>query len=270
VRSAWYEESTAWIRARDLLSGSEEWVPIELVHTAYVHPPLWHDGAFATSTTGLAASLVEADATVHGILECVERDAIALANLHHGFLQNSRIDPETIDHPGLSELIEWVRARGMLIGLWYAPSRTGFPVAWCQLMEGGEPGPPILPFQADGSAASVDLSAAIGHAIYEAAQTRLTAISGARDDMSLASYPRYPDWARIKSHRRLLVEGPRTLDFRVLAGQQRCPGDLGPVLSWLEQKRVPCVLSVTIDTSPLNALSVVKTLIPALQPLLEP
>jgi len=267
--SDWYEEELAWVRARDLLTDGREMVPFELVHTAYVYPPLQRDGCFLSSSTGLAASFAGADATLHGILECVERDAIALANARHGFLHDARIDPDTIDHPDLNELIERIRACGMLVGLWYAPSRTGIPVAWCQLMESGDRGPPILPYEADGSAASCNLAAAIGHAIYEAAQTRLAAISGARDDMTVASYPRYPDWDRISAHRRLLAEGPRRLNFRALADRQDAPSDLDSTMSRLERARIPSALSVAIDTSPAEALSVVKILIPALQPLLE-
>lgn len=271
LASSWYEEETAWTYATDLVSGSPEVVPLELVHTAYVYPALSHDGLFAASSTGLAASLAETDAVTHGLFECIERDALARANLTHGFLQRSRIDPDTIDHPGLNELVETLTANRMLVALWHAPSKVGVPVIWCQLMETDELGPPLLPYQADGSAASFDLAAAAGHAIYEAAQTRLAAISGARDDIALASYPKYPDWDGIRAHRRLLAEGPCTLDFRELAGQEFATGrgELDLLLSKLESIENSKVLFVPIDTAPLDDLSVVKILVPALQPLLE-
>jgi ribosomal protein S12 methylthiotransferase accessory factor len=267
--SRWFEEECAWVRARDLLTGRAEPVPLELVHTAYVHPPLRHDGCFLSSTTGLAAAFDAVDATLHGVLECAERDAIAVANARHGFLHDARIDPATIDHPGLNALIDALRARGLLVGIWLAPSRTGIPVAWCQLMESGDGGPPILPYAADGSAASGNLAAAIGHAICEAAQTRLAAISGARDDITAAAFPRYPDWDRIRAHRRLLAEGPRPLDFVALCDRPTPAGDLDWVLSGLERAGVSSVLAVAIDTAPVESLSVVKTVIPDLQPLLE-
>ena len=269
VPGLWHEQECAWIEARDLLTGRRAMVPFGLVHTAYVYPPRRHDEWFLSSSTGLAASFAGTDATLHGILECVERDAIALANVRHGFLHDARIDPATIDHPGLNALLEALRDRGMLVGLWFAPSRTGIPVVWCQLMESGDHGLPMLPYEANGSAASGDLVAAIGHAIYEAAQTRLAAISGARDDITAASYPRYPDWDRIRAHRRLLAEGPRSLSFAALADRPEGPADLDSLLARQEAAGVSSVLSVAIDTSTVEGLSVVKVLIPALQPLLE-
>ena len=123
--------------ADDLLGGRRAFVPLELVHTAYVLPPLPGDGIFAASTTGLAAAFEEADAIAHGILECIERDAIARALRTHGFFQNHRIDPDTITDPELRDLMEILISKGVLVGLWQAPSPAGIPVVWCHLLEDG-------------------------------------------------------------------------------------------------------------------------------------
>jgi ribosomal protein S12 methylthiotransferase accessory factor len=109
------------------------------------------------------------------------------------------------------------------------------------------------------------------YAIYEAAQSRLAAISGARDDMTRAFYPRYPDWQKIAAHRRLLAEGPRDQNFQSVAGQKtKSAGELLPhLLAMLEAAGIEAVYKVRIDTRPLNGLAVVKIIIPALQPLLQ-
>jgi ribosomal protein S12 methylthiotransferase accessory factor len=271
ARRDWHDADIPWITGTDLLSGEAQPVPFELVHTAYVFPPLPRHGVFAGSTTGLAAAFTEDDAIVHGILECVERDAVARAHRVHGFLQLNRIDPATIDDAAVGDLLEHLASRGMLVGLWLAPSAGGVPVVWCHLMEMGESDKALLRFPADGSAAGADLASAIVHAIHEAAQTRLAAISGARDDITRASYPKYPDRTTIDAHRRLLAEGPRTIDFRVATERAATfrPNVRRNLLTALHDDSIASVLLVRIDTAPLSPLSVVRIVIPQLEPLLN-
>ena len=266
----WRDRDVAWVVGTDLLSGAAQPIPFELVHTAYVVSPLQRQAFFAGSTTGLAAALVEDDAIVHGILECIERDAVARAHRIHGFFQRQRLDPATIDDPAAGELLEHLASRDMLIGLWLAPSPSGVPVVWCHLMEKSESDTGLLRLPADGSAASPDLASAIVHAIYEAAQARLAAICGARDDITRASYPKYPDRAMIEAHRRLLADGPRPIAFHVVAegAVSLRVGTREALLSKLAQNGISGVLLVRIDTAPLSALAVVRVIIPQLEPLL--
>ncbi len=265
----WRGMDTAWVTARDLLSGASQPVPFELVHTAYVEKPLAHDGMFAASTTGLAAAFTEDDAIVHGILECIERDAIARAHRTHGFFQRFRLDAATIDDSAVGDLLQKLAAKGLLVGLWHAPSPFGVPVIWCHLMEVGDAA--LLPYPADGWAAGLDPAAAIVHAICEAAQTRLAAISGARDDITRASYPKYPDRANIETHRRLLADGPCPLGFDAIAEPNtETDGDArSTLLTRLSDNDISSVLSVAVDTSPIAELSVVRIIMPELEPLLE-
>ncbi len=94
------------------LGGGRHLVPLELVHTAYVVPPSPTDGIFNATTTGLAVALDTRDAVTHGVLECIERDALARAHRKHGFFQHSRIDPATIDDDGVLALLDELAARG--------------------------------------------------------------------------------------------------------------------------------------------------------------
>lgn len=266
----WRARQTAWVAADNLLGGSRGMIPLELVHTAYVDPPFAHDGLFVASTTGLAASFDQRDAIVHGLLECVERDALARANRTHGFLQRCQIDLETIDNPAVCNLLETLDDRGLLVGLWHAPSPTGLPVIWCHLMEKASARTALLDHPADGSAASFDPSAAIVHAIYEAAQSRLAAISGARDDMTRAAYPKYPDWEKIAAHKRLIAQSHRGGHFSALTAPRECSGDsLSLLLTMLEQIGVKEIFKVQIDATPVVGLSVVRIVVPALQLLLQ-
>jgi ribosomal protein S12 methylthiotransferase accessory factor len=123
---------------------------------------------------------------------------------------------------------------------------------------------------ADGSAASPDPASAIVHAIHEAAQARLAAISGARDDITRASYPKYPDRAMIEAHRRLLADGPCPIGLRAVAEQATDlhAGTREALLATLARDGISSVLLARIDTAPLSALSVVRIVIPQLEPLL--
>lgn len=268
VPSDWRTAETAWVEADDLVSGERGWLPLELVHTAYVEPPVPSDGLFFASTTGLACAMSEQRAIRHGLLECVERDAIARANVTHGFFQRQRIDPDTIGSADLAGLIELVRDAGLFAAFWAAPAAGDVPVVWCQVMEDGRL-PLITPYPADGFAADPDPVSAARRALIEAAQSRLAAISGARDDISRAAFPTYTDWSMIEAHRRLLAEGPRPIDFERLEESAAPSEKPDGVLERLASDGIGTVLLVWLDTKPCPELRAVRVVVPQLSPLTE-
>jgi YcaO-like protein with predicted kinase domain len=268
VSSDWHKQALPWVEAKNLVSGHSAMVPLELVHTAYVLPQQIHDGIFCATTTGLAAAFKAEDAALHGILECIERDAIMRSHGTHGFLQRRRIDPRTITDPEVNNLLEMLRQKGFLVGLWHAPSPVGVPVIWCHLMEDRKVDTALMPFPAEGTAARLDVVAAISHAIYEAAQSRLTAISGARDDFTRRNYPKYPDWQMIAAHRRLIVEGPKEVQFQNLI-VDIVPSTEG-LLSKLEATNHHDVYEIQLEhMAPIDGIAVTKIIIPSLLPLVE-
>lgn len=266
----WHSDAMAWTAATDLLSAASRMIPLGLVHTAFTWPPDRRDACFEASTSGLAVALNEHDAVLHGLLECFERDGLARANGTHGFFQRFRIDPATVDDPVLNALIDQVRSAGLLVGLWRVPAHSDVSVIWCHLLEEDRGNGTLIPFPAEGSAASLDPAAAACRAIAEAAQSRLAAISAAREDITRQAYPRYPDWAMIEAHRTLLRDGPRAIDFSSLEQ----PPDNGT--DWLallsrraETNGLTALLVTPLDTRPLAGLSAVKVLVPGLLPLSE-
>lgn len=264
--SSWAEEAVAWVEAEDLLSQNRAFVPFALVHTAYVHPPVRQDAWFQASTSGLAVAANWHDAVLHGLLECFERDALARAERTHGFFQRCRIDPETIDDAQLSRLIDELRRNGLLVGLWRAEALGGVPVFWCHLLEEDSQAGTLIPHPADGSAAGLDPASAAKRAIREAAQSRLAAISGAREDITRLSYPRYPDWDMIEAHRRLLRDGPRPIRFDSVGAEM--PEDW--LASLIERGRaagLSAINVVDLDIQPFADLAAVKVFVPDLEPL---
>lgn len=266
----WHREAVAWTAATDLLADATRMIPLALVHTDFTFPHARQDAYFAASTSGLAVALCEHDAVLHGLLECFERDALARANRTHGFFQRSRIDPATIGDPILNELLAQMRSAGLLAGLWQVPARCGVPVIWCHLLEEDRGQGTLIPFPAEGSAAGLDPAAAACRAIREAAQSRLSAISGAREDITRLAYPRYPDWDMIEAHRKLLREGPRPVDFAALGEPPEAGTDwLAELVERAASDGLASLLVTRLDTAPLAGLSGVKVLVPELLPVNE-
>lgn len=266
----WAGIETAWVGAGDLVTGGEGWLPMELVHTVYAEPGLPTDGLFLGSTTGLACGFCEPRVVLHAILECVERDAIARAHGTHGFFHRFRIDVTTTGDDTLDDLVERVRSAGLHCEFWAAPAAGDVPVIWCQLMEDGSQAG-MMPYPADGFAADPDPAAAMRRALLEAAQSRLAAISGARDDITRQAFPAHVDWDAVLAHRRFLAAGPRPIDWRVFQAAHASEGAdaVDALPARLARDEIGPVLRFRYDTDPFPDIVALRVVVPALLPLSE-
>jgi YcaO-like protein with predicted kinase domain len=200
----WRSRRLPWIMGIELPSGEAAPVPLELVHTRYTHPPPKGDGVFTRSTTGLACHRSGREALLHGLFECIERDAMARAFRTHGFFERHRISP-----PQTAETAKLLRAAadaGISAAFWQAPSPTGLPVIWCQALETG-PGRPLLPLPTEGYSARPSIETACEDALREALVTRAAAISGARDDQTAPHYGEGPFARALAQARDLILNG---------------------------------------------------------------
>lgn len=265
----WASQPAEWLECEEMLNGATGLVPFDLVHTAYLAPTAARPSLFAGTTTGVAAGFDETAATRHALLECIERDALARAHRTHGFLHHRRIDPASVCRPELRNLVDRLVADGFLVGLWHMPSPTGVPAIWCHLMENQISETAILPYPAEGSAARADAEAAAVAAILEAVQSRLAAICGTREDLTRAHYPRYPDRDGIAAHRRLLAQGPCPIGFDAITSPVGSDADLPPLLDRLSECGAGPVYRFRVDTAPLPDISVVRLVVPFLEPFFE-
>jgi ribosomal protein S12 methylthiotransferase accessory factor len=173
-----------WVEGEDLLRGGAIWVPREVVAADWVLPPVPGEACFQASTNGLGAGLTLEAATLHGLYEVIERDAVALWRARPAAARAATaIDPASVDGPASRALIDRMVARGAFVALWDATSDVGVPVFVVLLGDAAGRLQPELGF---GCHAVPD--AALVRALTEAAQSRLTVISGARDDFSDADY----------------------------------------------------------------------------------
>jgi ribosomal protein S12 methylthiotransferase accessory factor len=256
-----------WAEAFHLITGEAWLVPYEVVHLNLTLPLPPGSGICALGSNGLASGNTISEAVAHGLWELVERDAMAL------FFQMSaeeqydrRLDLSTIDAPGPRQLIAQCEAADVQIALWDVSSDVGVATVYCALVEAVyDPFRPVG--KACGSGCHADCAVAVCRAITEAAQSRLTRITGSRDDI------RPEDAARLRSETAILRAQ------KELAAPSRSPRHYGEIasasaatfeedLAWTTRKLAEVgmadVLVVDLSREPLP-VSVVRVIVPGLE-----
>jgi YcaO-like protein with predicted kinase domain len=253
------DDRLLWVEAQDLMSGSRIWVPHELVSADFTHPmpPGW--GAFQATTNGLASGNHWLEAVLHGLYEAVERDAVALWRARSIVGQDrAMVDLSTVDAPVSAALLQAYRAAGVAVRVWDVASDVRLPCFLCLAASDG-----IEPEL--GSGCHADADTALSRALTEAAQARLTRISGARDDFATASYRPAARAARQQSAECWLrLSGSR--DFHSVPG---CSGatlrqDLDTALRRLQAVGIRQVDWVDL-TNPEFGIPVARVIVPGLE-----
>ncbi|MEX2692805.1 YcaO-like family protein [Rhizobium mongolense] len=175
------DEEIEWALGRELLSGTEIYIPFEAAILDRTR-----DCRFWMSSDGLASGNTLEEAMLHGILERIERDAYVLWQIGNDRDRHSRcIDPRGLKDPALDQLIEKIETAGLVLRLFDMMSDIAVPCFTAIL------GPRDI--HDDANVRFVEVTAGSGahpspvraaiRAVTEAAQSRLTYISGARDDI---------------------------------------------------------------------------------------
>jgi YcaO-like protein with predicted kinase domain len=177
----------SWIAGRRLGDGAPVWLPFECVSADFRHPQPPGSHCFAASTNGLASGNTPDEALAHALAETIERDAIALWRAGRGACERElALAPDSISEPRAVEFVARCRRAGLRIALWNATSDVAVAVVVCLLQAADER---VVDM---GSGCHADRGVALLRAITEAAQARLTRISGARDDLDDDAYPADP------------------------------------------------------------------------------
>jgi len=176
-----------WIEATDLCSSRPVWVPHRAV-TMDRRDNRNPAEIFIGGATGLAAGFTLAAAVNHGLCEVIERDAFALwkTALQCGW-QPMDIDLDSVDDATCRGLIDRFSAAGLLVAVWDMTSDFGIPVFLVEAIDPQSP-PATLINYSHGAGCDIRPSGALRKALLEAAQVRLTYISGARDDLLESDY----------------------------------------------------------------------------------
>ncbi|WP_425536752.1 YcaO-like family protein [Ensifer adhaerens] len=262
-RGNWRARTIPWITGIDVATGFSQSIPLELVHTCYTDPPPAHDGLFMRTTTGLACHMTVFDAFLHGLFECIERDAIARAFATHGFFDRMRISPLGLGD-GVEHILSIAGKHHISFGLWLASSPADVPVVWCQTIETG-PGEPILALPTEGYAAGPSIAAAAESAMLEALSARAGAISGARDDQTRRHYRRSTDLIVAKARQLILAD---TSGLPRPSIEPCAVSDLGALIGRVISAGMGPILAVPVGADVETGVQCVRTILPGASPFL--
>ena len=215
----------------------------------------------AFSSNGLASGNTPDEAVVHGTLEVLERDAIA--RLSAGGMSAARLAPcavdlATIDEPRVAGLVERLRTAGVDLVLMRVPSQVAVHTMWAVLLD---PRSPLACSRVNlGQGAHLSPATAAIRAITEAAQSRLTFIHGAREDLATDSY------GHDASHDRLIgffAGLEPSLDWRDLPDRAtgEVAGDRRLLAAMLADAPLGDAFTVDLTRADIG-ISVAKTVIP--------
>ena len=176
-----------WVPGRDLVGGDRVHVPRDIVDLDFFPP----SGAaiFHRNSVGLAGGPTPEDANFHALCEVIENDQISfwMAGMpHRRFGADRRVKLDTVSDPGCARLIDRILAAGLRIGVWFAGCELLMPTFACIVYD-DQPGA-LFPHRASGNGAHPYKEVALYRALAEAVQSRVTFISGARDDFYADRY----------------------------------------------------------------------------------
>lgn len=182
-----------WIEGHELMSDRPIQLPLEAVHTNYSLPLPQGSGALAITSNGLASGNHLLEAISHGICEVVERDATTLFYCRdEGARRRLRVDLATVDDPACRDALDRYDAADVDVAVWEVTSDVGIPAFLCFILDRYPS--PLRPLPgAEGMGCHPTRRIALLRALLEAAQSRLTAISGSRDDFRRDEYDRFMD-----------------------------------------------------------------------------
>ena len=181
------DEPIDWIEGFDLLDDAPVWVPLDAVRLGEAAA----EARYWQSTDGLASGNVLWEAAFHGLCERVERDALALWSLCGDADVGRRCrDPNGFDDPELAALADKIAAAGLRLRLFDISTDVAIPVCFATISPplDGDPRRWRHFDLQSGSGCHPNPARAAIRAVTEAAQSRLTAISGARDDFDPRDY----------------------------------------------------------------------------------
>lgn len=164
-----------WLAAENISAGGQMFVPFDLVSMDFSFDG---DSPFVRSSLGLAAGACIEDATLAALYELVEREAQGRWMAADIITQaGMRVAAATIAPAWFHAVSAQMQADGLLLAVYAVPGAGGLPVVLCRIDEPGY-APSFM-----GAACRADPADALFRAFAEAAQSRLTVISGARDDI---------------------------------------------------------------------------------------
>jgi YcaO-like protein with predicted kinase domain len=181
-----FESPICWLETRSIITGKTKWIPKELID---LDTTRISDGFFVPSSNGLASGNSRTEALLHGLSEILERDQVShwlvVENLSPG-LSCRRLNLSSGLPESIERAISMIRQAGLAVAVWYAAVTMEVPCFVCAIADTS--GNTLYPQHAAGYGCHISKEIALLRAITEAAQSRLTFISGTRDDLFVRIY----------------------------------------------------------------------------------
>lgn len=257
-----------WIEGNDLIRDSPVWVPYDIVTMDFRSDgfdlsgpdiiPRWGN------SNGLASGNHPMEALVHALCELIERD-VTRRNSKNNLMLNKGLDLTTVDDKACREVLEMFWAAGITVAVWDQTSDLDIPTFTCSIGEDPDVSHRPLPINT-GHGTHLRREIALLRALTEAAQARLTFISGARDDIPKSIYDYERDRRRIENAWKFLRLSKGTRDFHRTPTHPHLTfeEDIIKILDMLKSKRQTSEI-VTVDLSREDmGIPVVKVIVPDL------
>jgi YcaO-like protein with predicted kinase domain len=255
-----------WARGWDLIREEWTYVPYELVTSNYVFPPGYRP-TFTLSSNGLASGNHLLEATVHALAEVIERDAHSLWTLRGtDEAKRTAVDLATVEDPACRDVLALVERAGIGVVAWDMTSDTGVPAYACQIVERPDGARWRVIGPTGGYGCHLSPAIALLRALTEAVQSRLTMISGSRDDMFYRSYEASGDRDNLERAWRQLsrTEGLVSFAGKPALDTPTLDGDLRVLLDRLTSVGIASVVVVDLSRREVG-VPVVKVIVPGLE-----
>lgn len=217
-------------------------------------------GAFQVTSNGLASGNNFLEALASGLLEVIERDAVALTQIpwQAGKTAPAQIRTETIADPLLRDLLDRIAAARAEILLFDCRIDTEIPVFIAVLRDLDNPEIGLY----RGGGAHLDPVVAASRAITEAVQSRAVYIAGSRDDLFKQGHFHLRQTDPLAVIANLTRDAP-LIDwpFEDTEATDSFEGDIGVILGKLRAVGLSSVIVHDL-TGPVCPVSVLKIVVP--------
>lgn len=193
-----------WMRATTLLSGETTWVPWSSVLVNVSVGRRWAPPLFTMDTNGLASGNTYSEAALHGLYELMERHSVGTAVAGSTMFE---VADDDLAASAAAELIHRITDTGSALSVARIDTWAGYFCFAAELTS------PLLEVPFAGYGLHHDPNVALLRAVTEAAQSRLTAISGAREDLPAAIYDRFAKLHTYSPARRDMVTMPQAAEI---------------------------------------------------------
>lgn len=256
-----------WVSGVELNGRSEILTPFDLVHCSYLRGSNRRP-VFSMSSNGLASGNHTLEAISHGICEVVERDASFFWEWRvlDPKADTGLLDLETVNSETCRTLLATFARAGVSVFVWDQQSEIGMPSFACAIIEHRPERLALALGPYTGFGCHLSKEIALIRALTEAAQSRLTHISGAREDMFRRSYVTYKSDHLATALTRRIAASPARVDFAQLPSlaTDTLDGDVATQLDLLTQAGFDRVIVVDL-TDPAIGIPVVRVIVPGME-----